>query len=87
MVSPPDELTASPTGTRDFSLFSKRAEPLWTGPEHSRQTETDEAREKEGVTSQHRGNNTAKDGQWHTLRILGGVILHFICPISLLLAD
>lgn len=47
-VSPPGELTASLTGTRDFSLFSKRAELHWTGPEHSRQTETDEAREKEG---------------------------------------
>lgn len=38
-VSPPDELTASPTGTGDFSLFSKRTEPCWTSPEqHSRQT-------------------------------------------------
>jgi len=63
-VSPPDELTASPTGTRDFSLFSKRTEPHWTGPEHSRQ-ETD----KEEVTSQCKGNNTAKDRQWHTLTV------------------
>lgn len=41
-VSPPGELIASPTGTRDFSLFSKRTEPHLTGPEHSRQGVTGE---------------------------------------------
>lgn len=66
-VSPPGELTASPTGTRDFSLFSKRTEPHWTGPEHSSKTETAEAGEEE-----QRLNHAAKDGPWLTLKFVGG---------------
>lgn len=54
-VSPPDELIASPTGTRDFSLFSKRTEPHWSTADRKRQTRPGTRREWHhsiGVTTQ-----------------------------------
>lgn len=71
--------TSSPhlwPGQETFLFFQKELSPAGLVLSTADRQETDKATEKEGVTSRYRGNNAAKDWQWHTHWGLVGVALY-----------
>lgn len=84
-VSPPDEPTASPTGTRDFSLFSRRAEPHWKVAWDT----ADRLRQREGERGSTGVTTQPKTGSGTCIK---GVILWWgsfctLCPVTFIPAD